>query len=341
MASGYCYLVTDAMNVQLLIDSIMRQTTVLIAQLATSGGVRAPLAHIANQVFLELAAELENQGVSRKVSADMFGLGLRTYLRKIQRLSESSTEKGRSLWEAILDYLSRGVLVSRIELLQRFHRDDEVQVRGVLKDLMDSGLVFSTGTANTAVFRAATAEELGRMQAGDGSSGLDELLWAFIYREGPVTRSALLKRGGLSAPDLDNALERLQATGRISAVPDATGHAYSAADLVIPLGASVGWEGAVFDHFQAMVQTIGARLTHASDSKRTRGQVGGSTYSFDVWEEHPLFDEVLGLLQEFRTRAGELRQRVEAHNAAVGVPDDVAQVTTYVGQSVVEQGDEP
>ena len=39
------------MNVQLLIDSIVRQTTVLVAQLATAGGVRAPLASVANQVF--------------------------------------------------------------------------------------------------------------------------------------------------------------------------------------------------------------------------------------------------------------------------------------------------
>jgi hypothetical protein len=92
-------------NVPVLIDAIVRQTTVLIAQLATSGGVRAPLAQVANQVFLELVRELERQGVSRKVSADMFGMGLRTYLRKIQRLSESSTERGRSLWEAVLDYL--------------------------------------------------------------------------------------------------------------------------------------------------------------------------------------------------------------------------------------------
>jgi hypothetical protein len=34
------------MNVKILIDSIVRQTTVLIAQLATAGGVRAPLAHV-------------------------------------------------------------------------------------------------------------------------------------------------------------------------------------------------------------------------------------------------------------------------------------------------------
>src|SRR6188508_1340718 len=93
------------MNVQVLIDSIVRQTTVLIAQLATSGGVRAPLAHVASQVFMELARELESQGVSRKVSADMFGMALRTYQRKTQRLRESATVRGRSLWEAVLEFL--------------------------------------------------------------------------------------------------------------------------------------------------------------------------------------------------------------------------------------------
>ena len=59
------------MDIQFLIDSVVRQTTVLIAQLATAGGARAPLSHIAGQVFLELANELESQGVGRKVSADM------------------------------------------------------------------------------------------------------------------------------------------------------------------------------------------------------------------------------------------------------------------------------
>src|SRR5688572_10412835 len=75
-------------NHHILIDAIVRQTTVLIAQLATAGGVRAPLAHLANQVFLELTRALEEQGVSRRVGADMFGMALRAYVRKIQRVSE-------------------------------------------------------------------------------------------------------------------------------------------------------------------------------------------------------------------------------------------------------------
>lgn len=50
------------MRTQLLIDSIVRQTTVLIAQLATAGGFRAPLAHLAEQVFRDLARALHEQG---------------------------------------------------------------------------------------------------------------------------------------------------------------------------------------------------------------------------------------------------------------------------------------
>ena len=37
----------------------------------------------------------------------MFGLALRSYRRKIQRLTESETVAGRSLWEAIYDYVGQ------------------------------------------------------------------------------------------------------------------------------------------------------------------------------------------------------------------------------------------
>ena len=136
------------MNVNLLIDSIVRQTTVLIAQLATARHVRAPLAHVANQVFLDLAEELSRQGVSRKVSADMFGLALRTYLRKIQRLGEGSTEQGRSIWQAVLEKLQDGGVMTRGEICAHFRHDDSEVVASVLHDLTEGGLVFRAGADN-------------------------------------------------------------------------------------------------------------------------------------------------------------------------------------------------
>jgi hypothetical protein len=55
-----------SVKAQLLINAVVQQTVVFLAQLATSGGVRAPLAHIADQVFLEPTRELNEQGSPRR-----------------------------------------------------------------------------------------------------------------------------------------------------------------------------------------------------------------------------------------------------------------------------------
>ena len=67
------------MNLERLISAIVRQTTVLVARLSTTGGVRSPLGRVADQVFVGLVEELERQGVGKKVVADMFGMALRSY----------------------------------------------------------------------------------------------------------------------------------------------------------------------------------------------------------------------------------------------------------------------
>lgn len=77
-------------NAHLLVNSIVQQTIVFIAQLATAAGVRAPLARIADEVFLGLTRELQAQGLKKKVIADMFGMGLRTYHRRVQSAEQSA-----------------------------------------------------------------------------------------------------------------------------------------------------------------------------------------------------------------------------------------------------------
>jgi hypothetical protein len=321
-------------NVQILIDSIVRQTTVLIAELATSGGVRAPLARVANQVFLELSDELFAQGVSRKVSADMFGMALRTYLRKIQRLRESSTDRGRSLWEAVLDYLGKQHLVTRAGVLQRFHRDDPELVGAALHDLVESGLVLKTGKGKNTAFRAASGGEIASLEQQDSSDGLDELVWAIVYREGPLTHEAL--RNIVRRDDLDAPLSRLVASGRVQRTSSGEQALYAAREFVVLEGSERGWEAAIFDHFQAVAKTIGARLK-AEDATTTQG---GSTYSFEVWPGHPHESEVLGLLAELRERTGALRKKVREHNAGSSRPPRFTEVTFYGGQSWVEQESE-
>src|SRR4029079_7790777 len=177
---------------QLLIDAIVRQTTVLIAQLATAAGARAPLAHTANQVFVDLVHELKDQGLGNKIIADMFGLSLRTYHNKIARLSESSTDRGRSLWEALLGFAQERGTVSRGEILRRFRNDDDELVRGVLNDLVTSGMLFQTGRGDLTSYRAAQPGETSR-EIDDSGDRIACFAWIAIYRYGPITRAELVE----------------------------------------------------------------------------------------------------------------------------------------------------
>jgi hypothetical protein len=320
-------------NVKILIDCIVRQTTVLLAQLATARGVRAPLAHVASQVFLDLSRELEAQGISRKVSADMFGMALRTYQRRIQWLSESVTDRGRTLWEAILDYLSEGQVHSRAQVLRRFSRDDPALVRGVLFDLTESGLLFSSGSGSDQVYRATTQAEQMQLSAMTQESGLEELVWAHIYRNGPATREGLEEFAASNPKQLVAALDRLISLGRVQVQQTAEGPRYSATSLEVLLGDAVGWEAAVYDHYHALVRTIGQRLAPESSEDVSRGWVGGSTFTFDVWDGHPLADEVRGQLARFRATTVELYERVEAYNREHGLAPSYDEIVLYAGQS--------
>lgn len=325
------------MNVELLIHAIVRQTTILIAQLATSHGLRAPLAQIANQVFVDLVRELERQGVSRKVSADMFGMGLRTYRRTIQRLSESSTERGRSLWEIVLEYIRDNALVNRQQVLSRFANDDEAQVKAVLRDLCETQLIFSSGAGVRTAYRAATAEETALLQSTRGTEGRDELLVALMYREAPLTLPEIAALAQTEDTESVNAsLERLTASGRVDVVPGDPAR-YQARALVIPLGASAGWESAVFDHFKALVATVLCRLRENRPTT-LEDRIGGSTYTIAVWQGHPLAEEVYGALGQIRRVLSDLRTRVEEVNQGQEVPSDHDRVVIYAGQCVIQEG---
>jgi len=322
------------MTIELLIHALVRQTTILIAQLATSGGTRAPLAQVASQVFLDLVHELERQGVSRKVSADMFGLGLRTYQRKIQRLAESSTARGRSLWVAVLDHVHASGSVTRAELFLHFSGDDETLLRGVVHDLCESGLVTAEGSGASVSYRVTSEDERTRLRQVRENEGLDELIWAFIYREGPLSLEQLTSQQ-IRTSELTPALERLVASGRVE-LSARTG-LYAASELYLPLGSTAGWEAAIFDHFKAMVSTIIGRLRAERTAAKIADRVGGSTYTLEVWPGHPFEQEAYDTLGALRAKLSDLRARIEDYNAKRTLPDAHTQVLLYVGQCLIAQ----
>jgi hypothetical protein len=327
------------MNVELLVHALVRQTTILIAQLATSQGIRAPLAHIADQVFNDLVGELDRQGVSRKVSADMFGMGLRTYRRKVQRLRESSTERGRSLWETVLAFIRERGRANRSEIVMRFSNDDEAQLKAVLHDLCESGIIVASGSGPLTTYRASVAEETGALVKPMDPATADDLLVALMYREGPLTLKQIAAMAQDKASKVEKRLTRLVDEGRIRRMEEGSEPRFKAEALVIPLGADAGWEGAVFDHYKALVATVLSRLRNGGQAKSS-DCVGGSTYTIEVWDGHPMEQEILDTLRRLRVELSEARSRVVAFDPPNGERPSRKRVTIYVGQYVVEEEDE-
>jgi predicted transcriptional regulator len=328
------------LNAALLIHAIVRQTTVLIAALATASGQRAQLASLANLVFADLVRELREQGLGNKVIADMFGMALRTYHRKLARLAASRTVAGKSLWEAVLSYVQQQESVLRSEVLQRFVGDDEATLRSVLLDLIEAGLVRREGEDDAT---RLIASELPQLPDTEGAPNLlDGLVMVALHRSGPLTLSGLAELVPTDAAELERALTQLVAAGLVQAPSDGSDPVFSCETCVIDFGAEVGWEAAVFDHYQAMVVALATKLRSGARRADLGDSVGGSTFVFDVWQGHPLQAEVLGFLRATRERGRELRAAVERHNAAAPMPPQAApqRVTAYVGQSVAETEEE-
>lgn len=326
------------MNVSSLIDAIVRQTTILLAQLATAERGRAQLAHTANQVFLDLVEQLKDQGLSSKVIADMFGLALRTYQERVRRLSESRTVGGRSLWEAVLEHIQDQGPLSRAAVLQRFRNDDGVSVKGVLSDLVQSGLVYKTGRGTAVTYRRVDATDV----KGAGDDGLEarmNLVWIAVQRSGPVARDALTLP--FTPSELDAAIAAAVARGHLQAEYTAEGELLRSHGCLLPYEAPEGWEAAVFDHYQALVTALCTKLRSRQQHAERDDVVGGSTFGLTVWHGHPHFDETLGLLRLFREQGSALREKVRVYNEHHAVPlGHQTKVVAYVGQYVVEPYDQ-
>ncbi len=315
------------MNVQLLIDEIVRQTTVLIAQLSTATGLRAPLSHLADQVFRELARELDQQGIRRKVAADMFGLALRSYQMKLRRLEEEN-DRGASLWQSLYGDLGSGS-ATRDELERRHRPHSPKQVAAVLQDMVQSGIAYKSGRGDRTVFGLTSEHDRKRLDDSEGRRVHRDLCWYFVASGAAGSRRDLAQQLQLATHEIDPLIDELLHDGHL--IQD--GSRLSARRFERGIDAEQGWETSVMDHFRAVTTAIAAKVNHPVASKGD--EVGGGTRSFLVHSQHPLAPEVYHLLTDTRERISELWRRVADYNQAVPPPTDCDRVTFYFGQHVV------
>jgi hypothetical protein len=325
------------MNAQVLIDAIVRQTMVLIAQLSTADGARSPLSHVADEVFIALVRELEHQGVGKKVIADMFGLALRSYQQKVQRLSESATRRGVTLWSAIHSFLAEQQAATRADILRHFEHDEELKVRSILSDLVESGLVCRSGKGHETSYQLATDEELAQLGAAaspDAEATNAALVWVHVYREGPLPEARLVELLPLPPAAIDVALQRLVREERVRVERRPDGAYFTTQQCLIPIGEAAGWEAAVIDHYRSVLSALAAKVVSGKHVSAAADEVGGTTWSFDLWPGHPKEKEVRQLLSSLRRQLAPLWDDVAAYNREHR-PAETYKVTVYCGQYLV------
>ncbi|MCC6620459.1 MAG: hypothetical protein IT385_04350 [Deltaproteobacteria bacterium] len=319
------------MNRNVLIEAVVGQATVLIAHLATQGGARAPLSEVADQVFASLVAALDEQAIGQKVIADMFGMALRTYYERVRRLSESRTLRGRSLWEAVLTHVRTHGPIARDALMRRFQADDEQVLRAILRDLADHALVQVAGRGGSATYRAAGG--------GSGEPERDALIQVAVFHAGQTTVPALAEGLRLDVAAVEASIARLVADGRVARAP---GGLVRADVCVIPAGDEAGWEGAVFDHVQALVGALCHKLRRAGRPAEPIDQlIGGSTYTFDLSPDNPTSPRVHALLTRMRKELSDLRAEADAFEATQVIgplaPRERTRVIFYFGGNVLAE----
>jgi hypothetical protein len=317
-------------NVKLLIDEIVRQTTVLIAQLSTSAGLRAPLSQVADQVFLELARELDAQGVRRKVVADMFGMALRTYQMKVRRLSETAQRSADTLWQQLYADLLEGS-ATRSELEARHRPHTAQQIASALQDMVQSGLAHCSGRGPDTLYGLTSDADRQRLSVSDERQLRKEMCWYLLASGAASSRAELAEQLRLPEETLDDTLRELREEGHLL---EHDGQ-LQPKTFEIAVGAERGWETAVLDHFRAVTTAIGAKVSRPVAAPHD--EVGGGTRSFLVHAGHPHAAEVHGLLAETRRRSSEVWQRVATFNEQHPPPENAERVTFYFGQHVIRE----
>lgn len=322
------------MHVQLLIDDMVRQTTVLIAQLSTAAGVRAPLSQLADQVFLELSRELSAQGVRQKVAADMFGMALRSYQMKVRRLSAGGSDPALTLWQALHDRLLRGSATRR-ELEAAFKGHSAKDVAATLKDMAESGIAYVSGRGQGAVYGLTSAADRERASAAARGDASADMAWYLVASGAASTREEVARELRCEAAEIAAVLDALIADGCLR---EENGLLESRR-FEIAVGAEKGWETAVCDHFRAVAAAIAAKVGRPSSERDDR--TGGGTVSFILPPDHPHAAEAHRLLATVREQVNALWRRASDYNQAHPPPEGSDRLTFYFGQHLIPGGDGP
>lgn len=330
------------MDRALLIDALVRRFADLIADLSLGEPTPVSLAHVPDLLFQSLDVRIRGpHDKPQRVAADIFGLPLRTYQHRLNATAQSATVRGMTVWEAVYRHVREEGPVQRAALEHRFRREDQAQVRSILNNMVQSGLVFSAGRGSTTLYQANLRVQFDQDDDGEVDA---HLVWVAAYNQPGSTLDELAAELGIEGSRLQverlrNAVEWLVGRGRLVPEEGVDRTRYRSRDFVLPPPQDEApAHAALYDHFAVIVDAMCDRLRHQREGTQPPGPIGGATYRFDLRpDDAESSDEALGLLSRFRAECSALRETLDA---AAGAERARRRVVFYFGQSI-EDATEP
>jgi len=330
---------------ELLIDGVARQSVRLIAHIATFAG-RSRLSGLTEQMFGWMVTALREEcDLNHGVIQSMLALPRSTYFDRLSRRSESG--HGVNLWLAILLQFQRRAPapLSVEELAQILPRVDEHSLRGILADLQKQELIAcATGGASNLAWERFAIVDAERVKTviDCALEDISSMLLVAVYQNGPIGVSALAERLGLAVAEIEDGLLDLNDRGLIDVDRSNGAERWDCKGLDIAFENVEAWHAAVYDHVHAVVNAVIGKLRSEKTQACMEDEVGGSTFSYEVWPGHPHEKRVGALFKKVRAEGNQLLEelRVFEQSEAAKAKPPAAQrrkVVFYCGQAVHHQ----
>jgi len=329
--------VPNELNFAGIVERVVPLVAELFATLSSRNPLRMHFADIANQTLLDMVEVLRHDGVSQEAIAASLGLTINGFRAKVKQLRERYRDRTpldearpvnlpRTLLERVFSHIEdqrgdRGVTYAQLQDAFRSIKADSL--RGVLHFLVKSGLLSVSGSGRTRTYRVVH-----RTPSGPGV--LDAMV--LLFREGPLSLSALAQRLGVTERRAQELLDRVSASGRLVSAPLPDGlQGHRVTEYHVPVDSPEGYEAALFDHLSTVIRAICKKVRGGQHQATMRDSNGGATFSFDVPRDHPLLAEVRAFLPGMRARLDDWLVRSVA--AAAEMPEaERERVTIYIGQ---------
>ncbi|MEZ4267656.1 MAG: hypothetical protein R3F39_14855 [Myxococcota bacterium] len=325
-----------------LVERIVPLIAELFATLAAQNPLRMYFADIAGKTLFDIVGVLRDQGISQEAIAASLGLTINGFRAKMKKLGElyrapesgagEADDSPRTLLERVYGYVADQTHgASYGELEKAFGGLKTDTLKGLLHFLVESGLLSVTGRGRTKTYAAVT-------QQTARAAGYHDAV-VLLYREGPLSLEQLTIRMGRSEEQCLEWLAKLRGTGRLAETDEGGVACYRATDYHIPMDTADGYEAALWDHLSAVVRAICKKVRLGRPSAHLADLEGGLTFSFDLPEDHPLWEEVSPFLRRTRLQFEDWLARARELEPLHGEGRRWHKVTIYAGQSLQELED--